>query len=448
MVGFLFGTSCVPVLRFIEQPPRTFTPCCPLSFSISLSIRQPVVVRISLLTDDLRPHVCHSISPQQPLRFVHSTIYKYTVVISGIFISEGNEADVLPRGPDCSLMLQKFDYRDIKTLTLFEGLYIKEVSEERVQQVNSEVSFDERSTTSEKLQNGFQTDDAGSNKSKTAIRIMVEACTSSASANLVSDSILADDGVLSPIRHRNSVSEPIVVVEISQQTVRKAGETVWVLLNKEPTEFNVVLSDGDCVQPVECVKLYGKLVIFTVPPLKASSNDTQPSVVNTGIVDEGMPSCDADSAQGSAKVEGNAREEVAKDSKEQCVDSAQAEQPQDSKEPCVDSTQAEEPLTDTDAQPLTLAAPLCQSTKPCDNAESASVAVTETSLKIIIQCGKQQIVLPLTFQCDSSLREETLPQERAEQVSSLFSFASGGDPLALLSPLVPLLSEVDSDGCK
>uniref|UniRef100_A0A0M3IUG6 Uncharacterized protein n=1 Tax=Ascaris lumbricoides TaxID=6252 RepID=A0A0M3IUG6_ASCLU len=69
--------------------------------------------------------------------------------------------------------------------------------------------------------------------------------------------------------------------------------------------------------------------------------------------------------------------------------------------------------------------------------------------KIILQCGEQQIVLPVTFQydsMDSGDREHN--DSRAAQISSLFSFATDGDPLALLTPLAHLLSECDSDGCK
>uniref|UniRef100_A0A0M3I910 Uncharacterized protein n=1 Tax=Ascaris lumbricoides TaxID=6252 RepID=A0A0M3I910_ASCLU len=154
MVGLLFGKSCVPVLGFIEPPPRTFTSSTPLSFTVSLSIRQPAVVTVSLLTDDLRLQRALSISPQQSLRFEHSTIYK------------------------------------------FERLYVKEVGEERAKEVTSQVLPEEECNTGEEFQHGFQDYHTEYEKEKASLRIMVEACTPSASATIVSEPVLADTEII------------------------------------------------------------------------------------------------------------------------------------------------------------------------------------------------------------------------------------------------------------
>uniref|UniRef100_F1KWT2 Nuclear factor NF-kappa-B p105 subunit n=2 Tax=Ascaris suum TaxID=6253 RepID=F1KWT2_ASCSU len=255
---------------------------------------------------------------------------------------------------------------------------------------------------------------------------MVEACTPSASATVVSEPVLAD-------------TEPIVVVEISQQTIRKAGETIWVLLNKEPTELSVVLSDGDFMQPIECVKLYEKLLIFTVPHLKeVHDNGIESSETNlvAGDAVEGKVPCDPDSSQDAGKIEATEGEVTIETSKPQ--DSAAVKQP----------AEAEQPSSNVDIQPPVSEALSWETTTLVETVQDAYGQTTKMPQKIILQCGEQQIVLPVTFQydsMDSGDREHN--DSRAAQISSLFSFATDGDPLALLTPLVHLLSECDSDGC-
>lgn len=76
MVTSLFGASTLPVLQFESPPSSIFSDHIPVSFSVTLSINQPVIVTVNLLTADFRPHHL-IITPQQPIvHIAESTTHK------------------------------------------------------------------------------------------------------------------------------------------------------------------------------------------------------------------------------------------------------------------------------------------------------------------------------------------------------------------------------------
>lgn len=76
MVTSLFGASTLPVLQFEAPPSSTFSDHIPISFSVTLSVNQPVIVTVSLLTADFRPHHL-IITPQQSIvHIAESTTHK------------------------------------------------------------------------------------------------------------------------------------------------------------------------------------------------------------------------------------------------------------------------------------------------------------------------------------------------------------------------------------
>lgn len=75
MVACLFGASSLPTIHFCCPPSRKFTLSKPIEFEITLSIAQPVVLTVSLLTADYQPHRL-VISPNQIYHFAESTTHK------------------------------------------------------------------------------------------------------------------------------------------------------------------------------------------------------------------------------------------------------------------------------------------------------------------------------------------------------------------------------------
>lgn len=76
MVTSLFGASTLPVIQFEAPPSSTFSDHIPVSFTVTLSVNQPVIVTVNLLTADYRPHHL-AITPQQSVvHIAESTTHK------------------------------------------------------------------------------------------------------------------------------------------------------------------------------------------------------------------------------------------------------------------------------------------------------------------------------------------------------------------------------------
>ncbi|VDK55438.1 unnamed protein product [Anisakis simplex] len=422
VVGSLFGTSCVPVLHFVQPPPHNVRLSTAFSITVSLSVRQPTQLRLLLINaNDLKPHKRFTIQPKQSPRFIQSTTYK------------------------------------------FEGLRIEEMA---VQQQHSLVTSmeSELSTEAGSCMNGTDSLNGNipekcneadwSDTQKSNAKIMIEASSPNASVTLLSDEITIDN-------------EPFVFVELSHQVIEKPNETVWVLLNKEPTELNVVLSDSKRVEPVDAVKLYGKLVIFTLPSQLHPTSDTAESrqlpqtanVVNGADEFESNDSKDVlRTAEESSKEQRNSAEELGNGNERTVAEVADSKATESdvgaagssSTDPTAILTAKQPPSTnEMESESKTTAETVVESS-PEVIAAHGNTPLSLTNLKIILQCGKQQIILPIRFQLSVTNTTEAINNEefRSTQLSSLFNFASGGDPLALLSPFAHLLNETDSDGCK
>ncbi|VBB33057.1 unnamed protein product, partial [Acanthocheilonema viteae] len=206
MVTSLFGASTLPVLQFEAPPSLTFSDHIPISFSVALSINQPVIVTVNLLTADFRPHHL-IITPQQPtVHIAESTIHK------------------------------------------FEDLYIRRPTE------TVEENAIQSTGTNQQCSDGAKKVNERWAEEEESIRIMVEAATPRASSVIVSD-----------VMHRNS--ESLKVIEISHSIVRNTKETIWLLLSKPVINVSIFVDIGNRMLPVERVKIYDKLVIFSLPTL-------------------------------------------------------------------------------------------------------------------------------------------------------------------------------------
>uniref|UniRef100_A0A8R1XUV6 ANK_REP_REGION domain-containing protein n=2 Tax=Onchocerca TaxID=6281 RepID=A0A8R1XUV6_ONCVO len=207
MVTSLFGASTLPVIQFEAPPSSTFSDHIPVSFTVTLSVNQPVIVTVNLLTADYRPHHL-AITPQQSVvHIAESTTHK------------------------------------------FENLYITK-SVETVEQdpvQSAETDHQQYSADANKLDERWTEEEE-------SIRIMVEAATACASSVIVSDII-----------HRDNV--PLKVIEVSHTVVRNTKETIWLLLSKPVVNINVFVDIGNRMLPVERLKIYDKLIMFSLPAL-------------------------------------------------------------------------------------------------------------------------------------------------------------------------------------
>uniref|UniRef100_A0A915PMW4 Death domain-containing protein n=1 Tax=Setaria digitata TaxID=48799 RepID=A0A915PMW4_9BILA len=206
MVTSLFGASTLPVLQFEAPPSSTFSDHIPLSFSVTLSINQPVVVTVNLLTADFRPHHL-IITPQQPIvHIAESTTHK------------------------------------------FEDLYItKPIQTGQHESIQS-------AEANQQCSGGTKKVDERWTEEEESIRIIVEAATASASSVIVSDIMHRDNG-------------PLQVIEVSHNIIRNTKETIWLLLSKPINDISIFVDIGNRMLPVERLKIYDKLVIFSLPPL-------------------------------------------------------------------------------------------------------------------------------------------------------------------------------------
>ncbi|VDN17089.1 unnamed protein product [Gongylonema pulchrum] len=201
MVASLFGCSSLPLLRFDVPPPHSFGDRCPITFTVTLSVKQPVIVSLSLLTADYQQAHRLQITPQQTISFAESTTHK------------------------------------------FEDLYIEDPAQS-----------DENQSTALAGAN-LQSEDTGlkgsCNKDE-SVRIMVEAATASSSSVIVSDVMYRDN-------------TPIEVVQLSHSAVKNKKEVVWLLLNKSLSDASIFVDIGNRMLPAERLKVYDKLIIFSLP---------------------------------------------------------------------------------------------------------------------------------------------------------------------------------------
>ncbi|KAM3725412.1 putative nuclear factor NF-kappa-B subunit [Dirofilaria immitis] len=221
MVTSLFGASTLPVIQFEAPPSLTFSDHIPVTFSVTLSVNQPVVVTVKLLTADFRPHHL-VITPQQPVvHIAESTIYK------------------------------------------FENLHITKPVETVEQNPNQSTGTNQQYSGSDKKVDERWTEEEEN------IRIMVEAATACASSVIVSDVI-----------HRDNV--PLKVIEASHTIVRNTKETVWLLLSRPVANISIFIDIGNRMLPVERLKIYDKLIIFSLPTLVIpEKTDKSSSSTNT-----------------------------------------------------------------------------------------------------------------------------------------------------------------------
>ncbi|VDK81961.1 unnamed protein product [Litomosoides sigmodontis] len=167
---------------------------------------------------------------------------------------------------------------------------------------------------------------------------MVEAATPCASSVIVSD-----------IMHHNSAQ--LKVIEVSHSIVENSKETVWMLLNKPVIDVGIFVDVGNRMLPVERLKIYDKLVIFSLP---------------------------------------------------------------------------------------TLVIP-----KKTDGTSSAT-----NTFKIFLRSDTQQFELPVQLHIsDANNTHDKAVVDKEAVITSLFEFATEGEPLALVKPLTPLLGTFDNDGC-
>ncbi|MCP9265590.1 Death domain-containing protein [Dirofilaria immitis] len=207
MVTSLFGASTLPVIQFEAPPSLTFSDHIPVTFSVTLSVNQPVVVTVKLLTADFRPHHL-VITPQQPVvHIAESTIYK------------------------------------------FENLHITKPVETVEQNPNQSTGTNQQYSGSDKK--------------------WMKAATACASSVIVSDVI-----------HRDNV--PLKVIEASHTIVRNTKETVWLLLSRPVANISIFIDIGNRMLPVERLKIYDKLIIFSLPTLVIpEKTDKSSSSTNT-----------------------------------------------------------------------------------------------------------------------------------------------------------------------
>lgn len=129
-----------------------------------------------------------------------------------------------------------------------------------------------------------------------------------------------------------------------------------------------------------------------MPHLKeVHDNGIESSETNlvAGDAVEGKVSCDPDSSQDAGKIEATEGEVTIETSKPQ--DSAAVKQP----------AEAEQPSSNVDIQPPVSEALSWETTTLVETVQDAYGQTTKMPQKIILQCGEQQIVLPVTFQYDS-----------------------------------------------
>uniref|UniRef100_A0A158R3Y2 Ubiquitin-like domain-containing protein n=1 Tax=Syphacia muris TaxID=451379 RepID=A0A158R3Y2_9BILA len=209
MVGCLFGTSTLPTLQFCCPPARKFQLSQPIHFAITISISQPIILTVSLLTADFHPHRLIISPSNQTYRFVQSTTHKFE--------------NLCIEDPDLS--------SDTKTGSTISGM---------------------------ENDDGLKSDE---HKQNDSCRIMLEAATSSASTVLVSDTIYAYNDILRvediSLHSVESLKERLWVL------MNKSELT--------SAEITVRYTEKYSRQAVD-VQNHGKLIIFTLPSIESDSD--------------------------------------------------------------------------------------------------------------------------------------------------------------------------------